>query len=94
MVKSLSVIYKVELTITVKNIRPKSWGTEKYPKTYEDRLADMVEAQHTESLRLCFPPKTNVEQVISYLKERYGKAYHSVQSVSIDGYVDVIEELK
>ena len=82
MIKSLSVIYKVEFTITVKK-RQVSWGI-------GDIGSSGVEANQAESLRLCFPPKTDVEQVIAYLKQRYGKTLHSVQSVSIDGHVDVV----
>lgn len=84
MVKLLNIIYKVELAIMVKKRHAMvSWGISPEP--------ELVDAKHTESLRLCFPPKTDAEQVIAYLKQRYGKKFHSVQSVSIDGYVDVVD---
>jgi hypothetical protein len=74
--KLLNVIYKVELTIIVKKRETAvSWGI--------SPPAKLVDARHAESLMLCFPPKTDVEKVIAYLKQRYGEKFHSVQSVSI-----------
>lgn len=84
MVKLLSVIYKVELTILAKEIKPVvSWGA--------SPAIELSEVKRSESLRLCFPPKTDAEQVIAYLKHRYGKSFYSVQSVSADGFADVVE---
>lgn len=85
--KLLSVIYKVELTIVVKKSSVvASWGISPTPEPIDVKCA--------ESLRLCFPPKTDAEQVIAYLKHRYGKSFHSIQSVSTDGFVDVVEVAK
>ena len=87
MVKLLSVIYKVELTIVVKKSPViVSLGISPAPEPADVKCA--------ESLRLCFPPRTDCEEVITYLKHRYGKIFHSIQSISTDGFVDVVEAIK